>query len=50
MITVILLIFAFVLCVLQSFWPWWSQPRSVPHLGWLGMALYFLSIILGSHV
>jgi hypothetical protein len=47
-ISIILLVFSFVLCIICAFWypgapaPGWSRP----HLGWLGMALYFLSLIL----
>lgn len=45
----ILLVFAFVLTFVAAFqrggpWPgsWW-----LPHLGWFGLSLYFLSLLLG---
>jgi hypothetical protein len=49
MVTTIILVFAFVLCVIHSFiasprpapYPW------LPHLGWLAMALFILTFILG---
>jgi hypothetical protein len=47
MLGLILLIFAFVLAVVQAFRPW-SPPFPVPHLGWLALALYFLMLILRS--
>jgi hypothetical protein len=45
MLGLILLVFAFVLCVIQAIWfgPW---PK--PHLGWLGMALFLLYLLLGT--
>jgi hypothetical protein len=43
MISLILLVFAFVLCMVQAIYPNWAQPQ----WGWLGLALYFLSLILG---
>jgi hypothetical protein len=46
MVGMILLIFAFVLALIQSFRPW-TQPYPIPHLGWLAVALYLLSLILG---
>jgi len=42
MLSLILLIFAFVLCLIQSLYPNWMQPA----WGWLGLALYFLSLII----
>lgn len=47
MLPMILLVFAFVLCLIQAVWfgPW---PK--PHFGWLGLALWILSILLtGAH-
>lgn len=43
MLSQILLVFAFVLCFIHAVWfgPW---PK--PHLGWLSLALFFLSLIL----
>lgn len=49
MIGLILLVLAFVLCLIEAFRPWISpppQPWSIPHLGWLGLAVYFLSLLL----
>jgi hypothetical protein len=47
MIGLILLVFAFVCCTIAAFWyPGQPVPWSRPHLGWLGVALYFLSLIL----
>jgi hypothetical protein len=43
MLSLILLVFAFVLCMIQAFYPNWTAPS----WGWLGLALYFLSLILG---
>jgi hypothetical protein len=43
-VSLILLVFAFVLCMIEAFYPNWAQPR----WGWLGLALYFLSLILGA--
>jgi hypothetical protein len=46
MLQTILFVFAFVLLVIEAFrpgaWPW-----PVPHLGWLGLALCVLAVILG---
>lgn len=47
MISLILLIFGFVLAVVQAF-RGASPPWPVPHLGWLAVALYFLSLILAA--
>lgn len=47
MLVLILLIFAFVLALLEALRPWqrpWAMP---PHLGWLAVALYLLTLILG---
>jgi hypothetical protein len=46
MLSLILLVFAFVLCVIAAFWQY--QPNNRPHFGWLAMACYFLSMILGN--
>jgi len=51
MITTILLIFAFVLALIEACWPLlMRQAGTRPHLGWLAFAVYLLSIILGSRV
>jgi membrane-bound ClpP family serine protease len=43
----ILLVFAFVLLVIEAFRPTaWSWP--FPHLGWLGLALCVLAFILNN--
>jgi hypothetical protein len=41
-----LLIVALICCLIASVYPPQSPPVRV-HLGWLGMALYFLTLILG---
>lgn len=46
MVSLILLVFAFVLCVVQAIYPNWQSPQ----WGWLGLSLYFLSLILGGAV
>jgi len=43
MLHLILLVFAFVLCLIEAVYPSWPRPA----LGWLGLALYFLAMILG---
>lgn len=49
MLNVVLLALAFVCCLVAAFW--YPPPQPKPHLGWLGMAFYFLSLLLGlSHV
>ena len=48
MLTLILLVFAFVLAVVAAFSPW-SRPWWPPHVGWLAFALYMLVLILGRH-
>ena len=46
MINLIILVFAFVLALIEALrWPW-PQPWGVPHLGWLAVALYLLTLIL----
>jgi len=45
MISLILLVAAFILCLIEAFQPW-VRPWARPHLGWLALALYFLSLIL----
>jgi hypothetical protein len=42
MLSLILLVFAFVLTIVEAFYASWPRP----HLGWLGLALYFLSLLL----
>ena len=44
MLGIILLVFAFVLLVVAAFG--WT-PRPTVNLGWLGLALWVLSILLG---
>lgn len=46
MISLVLLIFAFVLAVLQAMRPWLGT-WTTPHLGWLAIALLLLTYILG---
>lgn len=46
MLTLILLIFAFVFAVIEAFRGWTPQPWGLPHLGWLAVALYLLTLIL----
>lgn len=46
MLGMILLVFAFVLAVLEALRPW-QRPFPLPHLGWLAIALYLLTVILG---
>lgn len=46
MLSLILLIFAFVLAVLAACRPWLSS-WPAPHLGWVAIALYLLTLILG---
>lgn len=48
MLGLILLIFAFVLALIQAWFGRTAQPYTVPHLGWLAIALWLLSLILGS--
>lgn len=43
MISTILLVFAFVLTLISAFLPVWR----FPHLGWLGVSLWILSVLLG---
>lgn len=45
MVHLILLVLAFVLALIEAFRPWISPWR--PHLGWLALATYLLSLILG---
>lgn len=45
MLGTILLVFAFVLSVIQAFREGW--PPALPNLGWLALACYFLALILG---
>ena len=44
----ILLIVALVLSVIAAFWPLTSPFR--PNLGWLALAFFFLSLIVGRRV
>jgi hypothetical protein len=45
----ILLVAAFLLTLIASLWGGPSAPYVVrfPHLGWLGVSLYFLVLVLG---
>jgi hypothetical protein len=46
MIGLILLVAAFVLALIEAF-RYWAKPwPAFPHLGWLAVALWFLSLIL----
>jgi hypothetical protein len=48
MLQLILLVFAFVLVLIESCWDFLFTPIvKRPHLGWLGVAIYFLSLLLG---
>lgn len=44
----ILVVAAFILTLIASFWqaPPQPYPRFLPHPGWLGMSLYFLSLLV----
>lgn len=48
----ILLVFAFVLTLIAAFWRGgpWPGGFPFPHLGWLGLALYFLHLLLSGHL
>ena len=49
-ISSILLIAAFILTFIAAFWrggPWPERGFPFPHPGWLGVSLWFLSLILG---
>jgi len=43
----ILIVFAFVLSLIEAFRPW-APPIPRPHLGWLSLSLYFLSLLIGA--
>jgi hypothetical protein len=48
MAATIILVFAFVLLIIQAFRPvTWPSGWPIPHLGWLGVALFVLTFILG---
>jgi len=47
MVGLILLIAAFILALIEAFQPW-QRPWGRPHLGWLAIALWLLSLILGT--
>jgi hypothetical protein len=48
LISLILLVFAFVLALCEAFFlSWEAKPWPRPHLGWLALALYFLYLLLG---
>jgi len=47
MVSLILLVLAFVLCLIAGLWQGGSPYR--PQFGWLGLAFYFLSVLLGRH-
>jgi hypothetical protein len=44
---IILLVFAFVLALIEAVQPW-QRPWPRPHLGWLALAVYFLMQILAT--
>jgi len=46
MLELILLILAFVLVLIEAFYPWFYPTATRPHLGWLGVAFYLLSLVL----
>ena len=41
MLYFVLLVFAFVLCVIEGFYPTWPRPRP----GWIGLACYFAALL-----
>jgi hypothetical protein len=45
MITTIMLVFAFVLALIEAVQPW-QRPWPRPHLGWLALAVYFFGQLL----
>lgn len=48
MLNLVLLVFAFVLAVVEAFRAGWAPGAwPIPHLGWLALALYLLTLILG---
>jgi hypothetical protein len=47
MVGLILLVFAFVLALIEALWPTWTA-RARPHLGWLAVALWILFQLLGT--
>ena len=49
MVGTILIVAAFILALLEALLPYaYPSVTRRPHLGWLALALFFLSIILGS--
>jgi len=48
MLSIILLIAGAICCTIAAFWYPGAQSPIRPHLGWLGMALYLWSVVLGS--
>jgi uncharacterized membrane protein (DUF485 family) len=48
---VILLVFSFVLLLIEAFRPTtWPTRWPVPHLGWLGVSLFVLTFIINAAV
>jgi hypothetical protein len=47
MVQLILLVLAFVLTLLEAFYPWFYPTATRPHLGWLGVAFAILAFALG---
>ena len=47
MVSLILLVAAFVLAIIEACSPYFTIAPKRPNLGWLAIALYFLSILLG---
>jgi hypothetical protein len=48
--SMILLVAAFLCCLGAAFWYPAGNPSPYrPHLGWLGMAAYFLSLLVAGH-
>ncbi len=51
MFALILLIAALICALLAAFWrPPAPMPPYWPHLGWLALALYLLSVVIGQNV
>lgn len=46
MIELILLVLGFVLALIEALWPSLQPPHARPHLGWLALAVFLLSLIL----
>jgi hypothetical protein len=47
MLSLVLLVFAFVFALIAAFWPTWLS-RAAPHWGWLAIACLIASMIWGA--